>query len=551
MLNQTIINPNRFVYALINPLFILPLLFSILAISLCPYSTAAQGLRIVDSSTDPLTLHPHRAFDPNSDLVISQIYEGLIDYDAQGRLVGRLAVRWKKISPVRYRFWLRKGVSFHNGEPFDAEAVRVSLNLQIIGRPQRAANSWLFDSNLHAEVVDRYTVDLVTGRPDARLPYTLPTFFKIVPPRFIHENGYQILSAHPIGTGPYRFVAWDKGDSIELTANPNYWRSGYPLIKKLSFLFIDQDKQVEALLNGDVDLVAKLAGKDTFKVMLEVGTKVLKRHVASVFWAAMKNFDSPFADQKVRQAMNYAINKRHLIEYIEKGNSMQVSTMTNPLEVGYNPDLHPYPFDPHKARQLLSEAGYADGFQARVLASEDTQHVAYALKAQLQMIGVQLLIKIVSREEYLRQTIIPKIETGKPAFDGDMVIWLTPNPTLSAFFSPAVIFYSKSPYAIMQDAEFDRLYLNFVHQSDPEVIRRSLYRMQAYMFDQAFGVYTAQRIHTIGLRRDLQLKLDPTGTMFGFTLMEAHWQNASFFSTSLEANTAFIESAEDSSGVNP
>ena len=534
--------------------FTLGLLMLLAVLVLMPTSSCqadTQSLRIVDSSRDPLTLHPHRSIDPNSDLVISQIYEGLIDYDEQGRLVGRLAVKWRRLSPLRYRFWLREGVYFHNGEPFDAEAVRFSLSIQMSDRPRPAANSWLFDPDFHAEIIDRYIVDLVTGRPDARLPYTLPTFFKIVPPQFVRASGSASLSQHPVGTGPYRFVSWERGHAINLIANSRYWKPGHPHIQKLSFLFVDQDRQVESLLKGDIDLITKLAGKDTLKLMQEPGTKVLKRHVASVFWAAMKNFDSPFADKKVRQAMNYAINKRHLNQYVEKGNSIQVSTMTNPLEMDYHPNLRPYPFDPSIAKRLLTDAGYPYGFNVRVLASEDTKYMADALKAQLQMIGVYLDIKILPREEYLRLTIIPKMETGKPAFDGDMVIWLTPNPTLNAFFNPAVIFYSKSPYAIMNDAKFDRLYFDFIHQSEKEAIRRSLYRLQAYMLDQAFSIYTAQRVLTIGLRKGLNLQLDPTGTLFGFTLMKAYWQDTTVLGTALETNFGLSSVDEDRSRMTP
>lgn len=509
-----------------------------------PLQVSAQELRIVDSSTDPLTLHPHTSFDPNSDLIISQIYEGLLDYDAQGGLVGRLALRWEKISPTRYRFWLRPKVTFHNGEPFDAHAVEFSLKKQMAGSQPGAANSWLFEPDFHAEVMGPLVVDLVTGQPDARLPYTLPTFFKILPPRYIEQNGYDVLSEHPIGTGPYRLVHWERGHSIKLTAYPQYWKTGFPRIKDLSFIFFDPERQVEALLQGKADLVAKLAGKDTLQVMRGTHTKVQKRHVAAVFWAAMKNHESPFADFRVRQAMNYAVHKGHLIQYVEKGNSIQVPTMTNPLEAGYNPDLEPYPFDPAKARSMLGDAGYPNGFMATVLASEDTRHMAEALKAQLSMVGVTLQITIVSREEYLRQTIIPKLQFGRPSFQGDMVIWLTPNPTLNAFFNPAVIFYSKSPYAIMQDAEFDRRYHHFIHQSDPRSVQESLYHLQAYMFEQAFGIYTAQCLRTIGLHRDLQIKLDPTGALFGFTLMEAYWQNASLYSTDVEAQVERISPLE-------
>lgn len=510
--------------------------FLVLMIALggsCTGMARSQLLRIVDSSTDPMTLHPHRSFDPNSDLIISQIFEGLIDFDAEGRLIPRLATRWKKISPTRYRFWLRKGVVFHNGEPFNAFSVRGSLNEQLHGH-QKAPNAWLFHDDMNAEVVSPYVVDLVTRRPDARLPYTLPMFFKIVPSKYAGARDNDILEDEPVGTGPYRFVEWKRGRYIELVANSDYWKPGLPRIKQLKFLFIRQDEQIPSLLEGQADLVTKLAGKDTLKVMQAPDAKVQKRHVAAVFWAAMKNHDSPFALQKVRQAMNFAVNKRHLIQYVAKGNSLQVPSMTNAMEIGFNPNLHPYPFDPQKARQLLQEAGYADGFRVRVLASEDTKHMVYALKAQLHMVGVDLDVEVVSREAYLRQTIIPKLARGKPSFDGDMVIWLTPNPTLNAFFSPVVIFYSGSPYSIMHDAEFDRLYHDFIHSSDPEAVRACIFRLQAYMFDQAFGIYTAQRVRTIALRRGLQIKLPPTDSLFGYTLPEAYWQAESLHSLNPE-----------------
>jgi peptide/nickel transport system substrate-binding protein len=495
---------------------------------------AVQPLRITDSSKAPVTLHPHNSFDPNSDLIISQIFEGLIDYNAEGQLVPRLALRWEKLSPTRFRFWLRRGVAFHNGEPFDAQAVRFSLDQQLRGK-RPSANAWLFDPRFRAEVVSDHVVDLLTDLPDARLPYTLPTFFKIIPPRFVREQGHEALARHPVGTGPYRFVSPAGAEGIRLDANPAYWKAGLPRIKALEFRFIDHARQVQALLQGEVDLITKLGGKDTLQVMQGTNTKVLKRHVAAVFWAAMKNHDSPFAHLKVRQAMNYAINKRHLIQYVEKGNSLQIPSMTNPLEIGYNPELRSYPFDPDKARQMLHDAGFAQGFKARVLVEEESKDMAFAIRSQVRMIGVELDIQVVSREEYLRQTIIPKLVHGRPSFDGDMVIWLTPNPTLNAFFNPAVIFYSGSPYSIMQDAEFDRIYRDFVNHSDPQAIRASLFDLQAYMFEQAFGIYTSQRVRTIGLRRELQINLDPTGALFGFTLMEAYWQDPSSYSITTDA----------------
>ncbi|MEW5722357.1 MAG: ABC transporter substrate-binding protein [Thermodesulfobacteriota bacterium] len=481
-------------------------------------------LRVVDTSLNPLTLHPHRSFDPNSDVIISQVFEGLIDYDTQGELVPKLALAWRRQSPTRYRFWLREGVTFHNGEPFEAEAVRFSLERQF-NRAARSANSWLFDPDFHAKVVDRYTVDLITGQPDARLPYTLPMFVKIIPPRYWREVGDDGLARHPVGTGPYRFVSWEQGRLIQLEAYPHYWRPDLPRIKSVVFLFRPQSELVGDLLAGQVDLITKVRGNDTLRIMAAPNTKIIKHQVASVFWAAMKNFDCPFADRRVRQAMNYAVNKAHLIQYVDKGNALSVPTMTTPVERDYNTHLQPYPFDPSRAARLLAEAGYPQGFTVRVLVSEEAGDMIRAIRSQLQQVDVTLDLSIVPREEYLRQTLVPKLETGRPKFDGEMVVWLTPNPTLDAFFNPAVIFCSQSPYSIMNAPVFDRLYFSFVKEIEPERRRESLFRLQDLMFSEAYGIYTSQLVRTYGLHRNLVVEIHPSGMLVGDTLAEAYWQN--------------------------
>ncbi|MEW6663818.1 MAG: ABC transporter substrate-binding protein [Thermodesulfobacteriota bacterium] len=489
-----------------------------------PAAAVDRPLRIADTSMDPLTLHPHRSFDPNSDSIIGQIYEGLIDFNSEGNLVPKLAEYWLQQSPTRYRFWLRRGVSFHNGEPFDAEAVRSSVHHQF-NETTRAANSWLFDPGLRVQVIDRYTLDLITDRPDARLPYTLPMFLKILPPKALRSAGDEGLARHPIGTGPYRFIHWERGRSVRLEAYGAYWRRNLPRIKSVSFLFLPEADQIPALLEGKVDLVTKVRGNDTFKVMAAGNTKILKRQVAMVFWAAMRNEAGPFSDRRVRQAMNYAVNKNHLIHYVDKGNALNVSTMTAHIERGHNPFLTPYPFDPEMARSLIYQAGYHNGFAVRCLASEETADMIRAIQAQLRMVGVTLELTIVPREEYLRRTIVPKIERGSPDFDGDMVVWLTPNPTMQAFFSPAVVFCSRSPYSIMNDPKFDRNYFAFVEEVDPDSRRQQLFRLQELMLIEAYGIYTSQRVQTYGLDSRLQIDVHPSGMLAGDALAGAFWQN--------------------------
>ncbi len=221
--------------------------------------------------------------------------------------------------------------------------------------------------------------------------------------------------------------------------------------------------------------------------------------------------------------------------------------MTNPIERNYDPRLQPYPFDPIRAKNLLAEAGFAHGFAVRALASEETEEMMRAIQAQLKMVGVTLDLTIVPREEYLRWTIVPKLKTGKPKFDGDVVAWLTPNPTLDAFFVPGVIFCSKSPYSIMNAPGFDELYDSCVREVDPTLRREWLSRLQNLMLSEAYGIYTSQRVQTYGLRRNLQIVIHPSGMVVGNTLAKAYWEVPT---TSMPAKALEMGSATPSEGRN-
>lgn len=497
---------------------------SLLLFSSATFAVAASGnLRVIDSSTEPLTLHPHRSFDQYSDSIISQIYEGLIDYDSQGRLVPRLAVRWQEISPTRYRFWLRKGVRFHDGEPFDANAVKFSVDRQIHRQPP-AANSMLFYPDLHVEVVDQYTADLVTSRPDARLPSSLPMFLLMLPPKYLAKVGDDGLERHPNGTGPYRFLDRKKGRSIRLTANKNYWQPGLPRIKDVTFLFVPRGQQFDALMQGRADLVTKLKGTDCLPVMTGPNTRVTKRQEAVALWVSLKNFDSPFADRRVRKAVSYAVNRQHLIEYVDKGSSASVFTPSGTIGDGDNTMLRPYPFDIEQARRLLAEAGYPRGLKIRVLASDDSADIVRAMKSQLKIVGVEMDLTVVPWEEFLRRLLVPKTASGKPGHDWDMTVWETANPTLSAFFMPMVLFYSQSPYCIVRDSMLDQLYLSFLSEENPALRQEKLEQLQARAIREAYGIYISQRVQIYGMHWDLSIDNSPTGMLTGRTLAEAYWK---------------------------
>lgn len=498
-----------------------------LPVCLCAFAALSWGasgsLRVIDSSAEPLTLHPNRTIDPHSDVIISQMYEGLLDYDARGELVPRLATSWQEISPTRFRFWLRKGVHFHNGEPFDADAVKFSVDRMLRGHTP-AAKSWLFDRDMRAEIIDQYTVDLVTSQPDARLISVLPLFLMIVPPKYLALVGDDGLERSPNGTGPYRFSERRKGEWIRLTANGDYWQNGLPRIAEVTFLFVPQKQQVDVLMRGKADLVTKLRGIDSLPVMTGPNTRVVKRQEAGYFWVTLKNHDSPFADKRVRQAVNFAVNKDHLIEFVDKGNSSRTSISSGVVEYGNSSYLQPYPFDLKKARKLLAGAGYQHGLKIRVLATEQAEEMIRAIKSQLKVVGVEMDLTIVTREELLQRIADDKAGTGSRPGGWDMMAWVTTNPTLNAFFIPVILFYSDSPYAIMHDPEFDKLYQSFVREKNPALRRNKLDKFLARTMSEAYGIFIAQRVKIYGVHWDLNIEPHPAGLLIGRTLAEAYWK---------------------------
>ncbi len=505
----------------------LPIVLLLASLIIPLFATIAWGasgsLRIIDSSSEPVSLHPHRSFDQYSDVIISQIYEGLIEFDSNGRLAPKLAVRWQELTPTRYRFWLRKGVRFHNGETFDARAVQFSVERQIQRRPQ-APNAMLFDPGMRVEIVDKYTVDLVTNHPDARLLSSLPTFLSIVPPIYLTEVGDDGLERQPNGTGPYRYLDRTRGRSIRLTANKDYWQQGLPRIKDVTFLFVPREQQLDALMQGRADLVTKLRGTDSLAVMSGPNTRVTKQQGAVALWVSLKNYDSPFSDRRVRKAVSYAVNREHLIDYVDKGSSASLPTPSNKMESGYNTALRPYPFDLDQARRLLAEAGYPRGFKVRVLASEDTEETVRAIQSQLRMVGVEMDLTIAPWEKFLQLIMVTKTAAGKPRRDWDMTAWVTANPTLNAFFIPMALFYSQSPYSIMHDPVFDQLYLDYVKGESPKVRQENLNKLQARALSEAYGIYVAQRVQIYGLHWDLHIDNHPTGMLTSRTLAEAYWK---------------------------
>ncbi len=282
--------------------------------------------------------------------VLLNIFEPLTRRDSSGQLQPRLALSWTNVDPTTWEFKLRENVTFQNGEPFNVDAVKYSLERVFApGSKSPIVEMADFDS---VEVVDPYTVRIHTKEADPYVPDKVALFGgMIVPPQYIEKNGEEFFNSNPVGTGPFMFKEWVKDDHLTLVANPNYW-GGAPQLSELTFKFIpDAAARVAALLSGDVDIIdqVNVTAIDAIKKNQSLRLDIAKG--IRIFYMSTAYPTDPTSDVKVRQAISYAIDTKQLIQTLLGGYGIQIAGPYNTSNFGSDVDLTPYPYDTAKAKE--------------------------------------------------------------------------------------------------------------------------------------------------------------------------------------------------------
>lgn len=483
----------------------------ILALALAlPAWSAERSLIVVNDVSDPVSLDPHREFDASSENIAFQLYDGLLRFTEDGRIEPALAESWTRIDDKTLEFKLRPGVLFHNGEPFNAEAVRASLARQL--DPKKPAPNAALLGKVSAVVVDELTVRLVTENPDGTLLNKLPIFLKILPKKYLREAGDEKFAAQPVGTGPFIFEKWVRGDRIELRGNPHYWMKNSPRLDRLIFKFLPVEEQLKALLDGRVDMITDLSGLDTLKVASHPGTRVLK---AKNFYAVSLLFNTakaPFSDAKARKAVAHAIDRAALIRYGAKGNAVALKSLTMDGQFGHNPEIPGYGFDPAKARELLSQAGLAKGIKIKMQVREELKSFGKIIAAQLGRLGIETEPYFVSQERQFQELAQPKVD-GKSVWDGDLAIAHYVDPTVHSFFPYSIIVYSQSPYSLVSDKEADELFLKMTGAIDSQEQKSLAWELEERTWKECLSVSLIQILRPFGLRKNVRYQPYVTGML--------------------------------------
>jgi peptide/nickel transport system substrate-binding protein len=305
-----------------------------------------------------------------------------------------LAESWTPTSSTKWRVKLKQGVKFHNGEPFNADAVTFSVNVFLTTKGQ--ARGFFTGFLTGAEKIDEYTVDLITNAPTAVVPSSL-AFLYAFPPKYYAQVGSDGFGSKPVGTGPWRFGEWTKGVQLRVERNPEYW-GPKPLFDEINFRWVpDPSTRVALLQTGEVDLTQQIP--PSLVAQLSQSGKARAEAVQSLrkVYFQMNLTEGPTADVRVRQAINYAVDVDSIISGLFKGQAFRDRGIIPAGFEGYQPNLQPFKYDPAQARKLLADAGYASGFQTTLWHTVGRyvldKEAAEAVAQQLSNVGIRATLQ--------------------------------------------------------------------------------------------------------------------------------------------------------------
>ncbi|PTA65886.1 glutathione ABC transporter substrate-binding protein GsiB [Pectobacterium punjabense] len=341
------------------------------------------------------SLDPYDANDSLSQTVAKSFYQGLFGFDKEMKLVNVLADSYD-VSPdgLAYTVKLHPGVKFHDGSAFNAAAVKV--NLDRASNPESRLKRYnLFKMIDKTEVVDDLTVKIMLKTPFSAFVNNLAHPAAVmISPAALKQYGKEI-GFHPVGTGPYRFVAWNQTDFVKVEKFSGYWKAGLPKLDSITWRpVVDNNTRAALLQTGEAQFAypipfeqAKVLEKND-KLALVASPSILHRYIS------MNVTQKPFDNPKVRQALNYAINKEALIKVAFSGYATPAEGPL-PGSIDYSVNYQPWPYDPAKARELLKEAGYPDGFTTTLWSSHNhstAQKVLQFTQQQLAQVGVKVQV---------------------------------------------------------------------------------------------------------------------------------------------------------------
>lgn len=458
-----------------------------------PGSSSSKEIKFA-SPVDVSSLDPRNATGTTTAQILAHIYSSLLKTDANGAIAKDLAESYESVNDTTWKFKLKEGITFHDGSKLTSEDVKYTIDtIKDKDKKFKLASDFSF---MTVNVTDELSFEIVTDQPFAALPLRL-TYVKIIPKAYVERVGDEEFAKNPVGSGPYKFVERKKDEKVAMEAYENYF-GGKPAVGKVTYLIIPEAAaRIAALEAGEVDIISNVETSQVERLKSADNLDVIGNPTTRVIFIGMNTLiDSPLKNVKVRQALNYAVDKDAIIKGVLDGYGTQIATISTPQYEGYDSSIAPYEYDPEKAKQLLTEAGYPNGFELKLSVTSgylNGQDVVQAIAAQLAEVGIKCTVREADsntqREQIAAGTVDPLYMNGigGPYSNIDLVTKLS--------------FSTGERYSTYSNPDFDALRLKAAAIVDKNEAAELLSQLQQMAKDEAPAIFLYQQYGLYGYNK--------------------------------------------------
>ena len=463
-----------------------------------PARAAAPEL-VVGMSLDPGHLDPRVEAGGPGWSIFSHMFDGFVFRDERTRPIPWLVTKWEQVSPTVLRWHLRKGVKFHNGEAFTAESVKFSLG-QYAAPTSRSPWKTRIGVIQEYRIQDPHTIDLVTARPNRPLLRNSTSAMALSPQAF--RELAERFPTNPVGTGAMTFVEYRPGQHVIMQANPGYWGTKPPF-SQMRFRFIPENgTRLAALEAGEVMAVNNVPPDQIPRLRADPNLQVIASPTNRVIFIALRTDRKPFNDKRVRQALNYAIDREALTKGIMGGMAPIAKAPLPDAIFGSHPSLPPYAYDPERAKKLLAEAG-ATGApfflgvpNGRYLLDKQ---VGEAIAGFLEAIGLKVRFESQLWSSFVNE--VTKYEKSK--YDGFMFGWGVvtgePDQLMGDHFHSAAV-----KRTLYSNPEVDRLIGVTRETFDEAQVRAAYLKAQEIIWDECPWIWLFEQPDITAINKRLK-----------------------------------------------
>lgn len=450
------------------------------------------------------TLDPHDSSSGNDISVLNTMYESLFTPNKDGELEPLLAKKYKiGDDGLTYTFKLKKGIKFTDGTTFNAKAVKA--NIEHILDSGGSLNSYKDLKGIkNVKVTGDYEIKLTLKKANSQFLNQIGTK-PIASPKTLESANYAKEST---GTGPFKLKEWNHGASVVVVKNEDYWKDGHPKVNKITFKPIPENgSRVAMLKTGELDVIYPVPVTDVEDLQKADGINVDLIESTYVNYTTINTSKEKFSSEKVRKAMNYAINKDAYIKVVKNGFAKKVASPLPKTNVNYTAqEIYTYNLD--KAKQLMKEAGYADGFSVTIWgsnSSKDKKGMQF-IKQQLKKINIDVTVK-----QFERGTLSEKINKPKSPEDSKIDMWYvgwssTPRDTnnaLSPLFSTSAFPPNGANTAYYSNSNVDKLINGALHAKTKEEGQKKYDKAQKIIWDDAPWLFLATDVQQVAMNENL------------------------------------------------